>query len=76
MASSTLLEGGPLSREELLDWLKSRAAIREPTAEERRLAAEWEALPEEQKRTVAWELDHASDGPTARDLWKTEPPGK
>lgn len=68
MASSTLLEGEPLSQAQLLDWLKSQAAIREPTADERRLAAEWEALPEEEKRAIAWELDHVAAGPMASDL--------
>ena len=37
-------------QEQLLPWLKTQGFIREPTAEERRLAAEWDALPEEEKQ--------------------------
>ncbi len=35
---------------QLLTWLKNEGLVREPTAEERRLAGEWDALPEEQKQ--------------------------
>jgi hypothetical protein len=37
-------------QEQLLLWLKTQGFIREPTSEERRLAAEWDALPEEEKQ--------------------------
>jgi hypothetical protein len=33
----------------LLAWLRAQGLIREPTPEERRLAEEWDALPEEEK---------------------------
>ena len=36
-------------RKELLAWLRDQGAIREPTDEERRLAAEWDELPAEEK---------------------------
>jgi len=39
----------PLDPEQFLAWLKAEGLIRDPTPEERRLAAEWEALPEEEK---------------------------
>ncbi|HID87684.1 MAG TPA: hypothetical protein EYP55_09965 [Anaerolineae bacterium] len=41
--------GEPLDQEQLLAWLKAEGLIRDPTPEERRLAAEWDALPEEEK---------------------------
>lgn len=42
--------GEPLDPTQLLAWLKAEGLIREPTPEERRLAAEWDTLPEEQKQ--------------------------
>jgi len=42
--------GAPLNQEQLLAWLKAEGLVRDPTLEERRLAAEWEALPEEEKQ--------------------------
>ena len=38
-------------QEQILTWLKTDGLVRDPTPEERRLAAEWEALPEEEKQT-------------------------
>jgi hypothetical protein len=38
------------SQEQLLAWLKTQGLLREPTPEERRLAAEWDALSEEEKQ--------------------------
>jgi hypothetical protein len=35
---------------QLLAWLKTEGLARHPTAEEQRLAAEWDALPEEEKQ--------------------------
>ena len=40
----------PLDLEHLLAWLKAEGLVRDPTPEERRLAAEWDALPEEGKQ--------------------------
>ena len=37
-------------QEQFLSWLKTQGFVREPTSEERRLAAEWDALPEEEKQ--------------------------
>ena len=34
---------------QILAWLKAEGLVRDPTSEERRLAAEWDALPEEGK---------------------------
>jgi hypothetical protein len=42
--------GKTSSQEQLLAWLKTQGLLREPTPEERRLAAEWDALPEEEKQ--------------------------
>lgn len=35
--------------DQVVAWLKARGIIRDPTPEELRLAAEWDALPEEEK---------------------------
>ncbi len=44
-------EPGQLAdQEQLLVWLKAEGLVRHPTAEEQRLAAEWDTLPEEQKQ--------------------------
>jgi hypothetical protein len=40
----------PLNETELLAWLKAEGLLRDPTPEERRLAAEWDALPESEKQ--------------------------
>ena len=40
----------PPDLEPLLAWLKAEGLIRDPTPEERRLASEWDALPEEEKQ--------------------------
>ena len=37
-------------QEQILAWLKAKGLVRDPTPEERRLAAEWAALPEEEKQ--------------------------
>ena len=37
-------------QEQLLAWLKTQGLVRDPTPEEHRLAAEWDALPEEEKQ--------------------------
>ena len=58
----------PPDRRQLLGWLKSEGIVRDPTPEERRLAAEWDALPEEEKQAVRQELDHLPPGPMASDL--------
>ena len=39
----------PLDPEQLIAWLKAQGLVRDPTPEERQLAAEWDALPEEEK---------------------------
>ena len=41
--------GEPLDQAQWLAWLKAEGLVRDPTPEEYRLAAEWEALPEEEK---------------------------
>jgi hypothetical protein len=41
----------PLDQTQLVAWLKRQGLARDPTAEERRVAAEWEALPEHDKQT-------------------------
>ena len=49
MTVRQLAGGEPLDQAQLLAWLKAEGLVREPTPEEYRLAAEWEALPEEEK---------------------------
>jgi hypothetical protein len=41
----------PSDQKQVLAWLKTEGLVRDPTLEERRLAAEWDALPEEDKQT-------------------------
>lgn len=60
--------GEPLDYERLMAWLRAEGLIREPTPEERRLAAEWDALSEEEKQEIRWELDHLPPGPMASDI--------
>ena len=43
------MPGIPPDPHRLLAWLRAQGLIREPTPEERQLAAEWDALPEEEK---------------------------
>jgi len=42
--------GAPPDQESLLLWLKTQGLVRDPTPEERRLAAEWDVLSEEEKQ--------------------------
>ena len=42
--------GGPAGQESLLSWLKAQGLVRDPTPEERHLAAEWDTLSEEEKQ--------------------------
>ena len=42
----------PKTNKEIIKLLKSKGLIGEPTEEEKRLAAEWRALPEEEKEKV------------------------
>jgi hypothetical protein len=37
-------------QDQLLAWLKAEGLVRDPTSEERRLATEWDALPEDEKQ--------------------------
>ena len=39
----------PLDQERLITWLKSAGLVRDPTPEELRLAAQWDALSDEEK---------------------------
>ena len=40
----------PRDQTELLAWLKTQGLVRDPTAEERRMAAAWDALSEEEQQ--------------------------
>ncbi len=60
--------GVPPDPQHLLAWLRAQGLIREPTPEERRLATEWDALPEEEKEAIRWELDHMPPGPMASEI--------
>ncbi len=54
--------------EQLRAWLKAEGLIRDPTPEEQRLAAEWDALPEEERQAINRELNHLPPGPMASDI--------
>ena len=58
----------PMNQEQLLAWLKAEGIVRDPTPAERQLAAEWDALPEEERQAIRRELDHLPPGPMASDL--------
>ncbi len=60
--------GEPLDPQRLLAWLKAKGLVRDPTPEERQLAAEWDALSEEERQAIRWELDHVPPGPMASDI--------
>jgi hypothetical protein len=46
-----LLSAGELqSQDHLLAWLKTQGLVRDPTTEERRMAAEWDTLSEAEKQ--------------------------
>lgn len=59
---------GLSERERLLAELEATGLIRNPLPEEMALAAEWDALPEEEKQAVIWELEHLPSGPMASDI--------
>jgi hypothetical protein len=48
----------PLDQPELLAWLKANGLIREPTAEECRVAAAWDALSDEDKQRHIDDMQH------------------
>ena len=50
LSGTVSVAGKASDQEQLLPWLKTQEFIHEPTSEERRLAAEWDALPEEEKQ--------------------------
>jgi hypothetical protein len=59
---------GPMNQEQLLAWLKAEGLIIEPPPIVREYAAQWEALSEEEKQAVRWELDHLPPGPMVSDI--------
>jgi len=59
---------GLSERERLLAELKVAGLIRDPLPEEMVLAAEWDTLPEEEKQSVIWELEHLPPGPMVSDI--------
>src|SRR5919198_1146396 len=48
----------PLDQTELLAWLKANGLVREPTAEECRVAAAWEAVSCEDKQRYIDDMQH------------------
>jgi hypothetical protein len=58
----------PLDQEQLLAWLKAEGLVIEPPTMVREHAARWEALSEEEKRAVCWELDHLPPGPMVSEI--------
>jgi hypothetical protein len=58
----------PMTSEEVLAQLKAEGLIRDLTPEERKLASEWDALPEEEKEAVRATLDNLPPGPMVSDI--------
>ncbi len=58
----------PMDNEELLTRLKADGFIRDLTQEERKLAAEWDALREEEKEALRLALDNLPPGPMVSDI--------
>lgn len=61
-------ETSSLTQIQVVAWLRSRGLIREPTAEEVRLAAEWEALPEATKQEHIDFMQHLRLEPTLSEI--------
>lgn len=57
-----------LSNQDLVTWLRAQGLVRDPTAEELLLSAQWDELPEQEKQAVVWELDHLPPGPMVSDI--------
>ena len=47
---ASLAEAKASDSEQLVAWLKAEGLVRDPTPEERGLAAEWDAVPKEEKQ--------------------------
>ena len=59
----------PLDQTELLAWLKANGLVREPTTEECRVAAAWDALSDEDKQRHIDEMQHlVLDPPLSQSL--------
>ena len=59
---------GLSERERLLAELKAGGLIRDLTPEEQALAAEWDALPDDEKQAIIQELDDLKPGPMLSDI--------
>ncbi|MBS1251597.1 MAG: hypothetical protein MAG451_00630 [Anaerolineales bacterium] len=64
--------GEPLDQEQLLAWLKAEGLVRDTTPEERRLAAEWDALPAEEKQAHVRLRDFQGNKPPQNGLFPSE----
>jgi hypothetical protein len=61
--------GESQNREHLLAWLKTQGLVRDPTPEERRMAAEWDTLSEAEKQAhIHFMRSLALDPPLSRVL--------
>ena len=58
----------PLSNVELLAWMRAEGLVIDPPPDALIHAARWRAMPEAEKQTVLWELDHLPPGPMASDI--------
>lgn len=58
----------PKTNKEIIELLKSKGLIGEPTEEEKQLAAEWRALPEEEKEKVNQALNNIRLDQTVAEL--------
>jgi hypothetical protein len=52
----------------IIAWLRSQGLISEPPPMAKVHAQRWEALSEEEKQAIQWELDHLPPGPMASDI--------
>jgi hypothetical protein len=61
--------GEPQNQEHLLAWLKAQGLVRDPSPEERRMAAEWDTLAEAEKQAhIHFMRSLALDPPLSRVL--------
>ena len=58
----------PLSREQVLLYLKARKVIVDPPANVDAHVGRWDTLSEETKKEILWELDHLPPGPLVSDI--------
>lgn len=58
----------PVNNEGLLAWLRMQGLVRDPTDEEKSLAAEWDELSDGERQSILWELSHLPPGEMASEI--------